>query len=67
VVDVYDNTTDAPIAMNIPLITGADLLSGLEYLGINGKLYVFTDGDDAAVPTLTNLGVESNVFFQTVD
>jgi hypothetical protein len=47
------------------LITGADCLSGLEYLGITGQLVVFTDGDELAVPTLENLGVESNLYFLT--
>ena len=65
VIDLSDSITNAPIAANIPLITGADLLSGLEYLGIGGNLIVYTDGDDTAVPTLANLGVESNLYFIT--
>jgi len=40
-------------------------LAGLEYLGFNGELVVFTDGDELMPPTLLNLGVESNVYFQT--
>lgn len=56
-----------PIVFNIPLITGANLLSGLSYLGITGSLYVYTDGDDTAVPTYENLGVESNLYFVTED
>ncbi len=65
VLDLADVNTGLPIAANIPLITGADLLEGLAYLGINGKLYVYTDGGDFSVPTLDNLGVESNLYFQT--
>lgn len=65
VVDFTDANSDVPIAANIPLITGEDCLSGLEYLGINGKLIVYTDGDDTAVPTLQNLGTESNLYFGT--
>lgn len=65
VLDFVDSDSNLPIVSNIPLITGADLLSGLEYLGFQGQLFVFTDGDDFAVPTLLNLGVESNVYFQT--
>lgn len=53
------------IVAGLPLITGIDLLSGLEYLGINGSLWVYTDGDSFAVPTLDNLGVESNLYFTT--
>lgn len=65
VIDLADADTGAAIVTNIPLITGADCLAGLEYLGINGQLIVFTDGDDTAVPTLDNLGVESNLYFLT--
>lgn len=65
VIDLTDATTNEPVAANIPLITGADCLSGLEYLGIDGELVVYTDGDETAVPTLENLGIESNLYFQT--
>lgn len=64
VVDFDDATTGLPIVYNTPLVTGVDLLSGLSYLGFGGSLYVFTDGDDFATPTLLNLGVESNLYFQ---
>lgn len=66
VLDISD-INDLPICCNIPLVTGIDLLFGLEYLGIGGSLYVSTDGaspDD--VPTLDNLGTDSNLYFQTV-
>jgi hypothetical protein len=65
VLDFADATTGLPIAANIPLITGADCLSGLDYLGFGGKLVVYTDGNQFAVPTLENLGVESNLYFVT--
>lgn len=64
--DIADSNSN-PLVANIPLITGADCLDGLDYLGIGGSLYVLTDGaspDD--VPTLDNLGVDSNVYFVTV-
>lgn len=61
----FADITGVPIAFNIPLITGADVLDGLQYLGFNGQMYVFTDGDDFATPTLLNLGVESNLYFIT--
>jgi hypothetical protein len=54
-----------PIVAGVPMITGADLLANLGYLGIEGELVVFTDGDETAVPTLENLGVESNLYFQS--
>ena len=65
VLDFDDAITQEPIAYNIPLITGVDVLQGLEYLGFNGQMYIFTDGDQFAVPTLENLGIESNLYFQT--
>lgn len=65
VIDLALSADGSSVAANIPLIVGADLLDGLEYLGINGTLVVYTTGDDFAVPTLDNLGVQSNVYFQT--
>lgn len=55
-----------PMACNLPLITGDDILDGLSYLGIGGSLYVLTNGASPFdVPTFSNLGVDSNVYFQT--
>ena len=65
VLDFADGLTETPIVANIPLVTGINLLDGLSYLNINGELYVFTDGDDFAVPTLLNLGIESKLYFST--
>lgn len=64
IADVNNNM----IAANIPLITGADCLAGLEYLEFNGSIYVLTSGahpDD--VPTFMNLGLDSNAYFVTVN
>lgn len=66
VLDIYDAETNLPIVVCIPMVSGADLLEQYEYLGLNGRLVVFTDGDEMAVPTLENLGTESNLYFQTV-
>lgn len=63
--DIFDAETDESIIANIPMVTGADLLAQYEYLNLNGRLIVFTDGDELATPTLENLGVESNLYFQT--
>ncbi len=63
--DIADALTSLPLASYIPLITGANLLSGLEYLGINGQMYCQTDGDQLAIPTYENLSVESFLFFVT--
>lgn len=65
VMDISDALTNNSIAANIPFITGANLLSGLEYLGIEGAFVVFTDGDEDATPTLDNLGIDCNLYFLT--
>lgn len=66
VLDLSDANGNA-IAQNIPLITGADLLDGLQYLGIGGSLFVQTTGSNPDdVPTLDNLGVDSFLYFQVV-
>lgn len=62
--DIADSAGN-PIACGIPFITGDDLLDGLEYLGIDGSLIVYTNGDPTAVPTLDDLGADSNLYFQT--
>lgn len=52
------------IVCGIPLVTGADLLAQYAYLGIGGKLFVTTDGDLGAVPTYSNLGVSSHLWWE---
>lgn len=63
--DFSDAVSNLPVVYNVPLITGADCLAGLEYLGFQGSMIVYTDGDEMATPTLQNLGVESNLYFLT--
>lgn len=63
--DIEDSNNN-PIVSNVPLITGADCLAGLGYLGIGGSLYVLTAGASPFdIPTLYTLGVDSNLYFQT--
>jgi hypothetical protein len=65
VIDIMDDQQN-PIVMNIPLITGEDCLSGLEYLGFGGQLIVQTTGSSPDTPpTFENLGVDSNLYFVT--
>jgi len=54
-----------PILMNLPLVTGADLLGQYAYLGIGGKLIVQTTNSVWAVPTFANLGDTGNLYFVT--
>ena len=61
VLDLYDANRD-PMIMCIPMVCGIDLLSQYGYLSIGAELWVLTDGDDTAPPTIDNLGSESNLF-----
>lgn len=63
--DLADAETGDAILANINIVTGINILSGLEYLGINGELYCRTNGDQFADPTLQNLGQESFLYFDT--
>lgn len=51
----------------IPLVTGADLLAQYEYLGIGGSLYVYNSSDKASVPTYSDLGTITNLYFVVDD
>ena len=65
VIDLHD-MADAPIVQGIPLVTGADLLAQFKHLGIPGGIFASTDGDMDAVPTFTNIGIDSHVWFMAV-
>ena len=64
VIDIADSAQN-PIVAGITMVTGTDLLAQYAYLGIQGSLIVYTDGDASAVPTLDNLGTNCNLYFQT--
>lgn len=58
------NTLTSEFLFNaLPLVTGVDLMEQFKHLGIEGKVFVYTNGDADAVPTLTNLGVESHMYY----
>ncbi|MNO26506.1 hypothetical protein D3C76_163600 [compost metagenome] len=61
-IDLYDSVTQEPLIMAIPLVTGCDLLEQFRYVGVTSNAIVYTDGDQYAVPTLDNLGNESNLY-----
>ena len=63
VISLLDKASQLPLALSIPLVTGVDLLLQYQYLQIPGSLYVYTDGDQEAVPTFDNLGDESNLYY----
>ena len=54
-----------PIATGLPLVTGADMLAQLEYLGIGGggALLAQSDFDPDLVPSYTTLGSTGHLYF----
>jgi hypothetical protein len=64
ILDLADASQNV-LAAGLPFITGADLLDGLAYLGVQGSLFSYTNGLPFAVPTLDNLGSDANLYFQT--
>lgn len=62
VLDILDNQ-DVPIVTGLPLITGADLLHQYGYLGFQGQLIVQSDTIPDQVPSFTNLGVTSHLYW----
>ena len=67
VIDFQNGQNEEPILFCVPLVTGADLLAQYGYLGFKGKLFVYTDGNEFARPTLDNLGTESHLYFVSED
>lgn len=61
-IDVRD-ATGLAIAMGLAMVTGADLLEQLRYLGFAGGLQAQTDNDRDAVPAFTNLGSAGRLFY----
>ncbi len=51
------------IVGGVPLVTGADLLEQLAYLGIGGSLVVQSDFDPGEVPDYASLGGTGHLFF----
>lgn len=66
-ISLLDKNNNLPVIVALPLVTGINLLSQFEFLGIPGSLIVYTDGDELAVPTYENLGDSSNLYYVTDD
>ncbi|MEE3504830.1 hypothetical protein QN399_00885 [Pseudomonas sp. 10C3] len=64
VLDIADNS-GTPIIQGIPLVTGINLLDQYDYLGLGGVLWCQTTADPDAVPTFTNLGIDSHLYWFT--
>lgn len=65
VIDISNTATNSSIIAGLPLVTGVDLLEPFPELGFVGSLLVYTDGDAMAIPTLDNLGADSNLYYVT--
>ena len=63
VFDMFEGETEAPILLNMPLVTGVDLLAQHQHLNFSGSIVVATDGNVDLEPTLNNLGEESNLYY----
>ena len=63
VMDIADAVGN-PIVCGIALVTGADLLAQLSYLGIGGIMQVQSDGvNPDSVPTFSNLGQQAHLYW----
>lgn len=62
-ISLQDGETEEYIFTGLPLVTGVDLLKQFAHLGLNGIFIVYTDGDELAPPTETNLGAECNLYY----
>ncbi|MBM4311869.1 MAG: hypothetical protein FJ119_13110 [Deltaproteobacteria bacterium] len=60
---MLDAATETPLILNMPIVTGADLLRQFRYLGIPGSLISYTQGDENAPATLDNLGADANLYY----
>ena len=59
-----DDAIGAPIVSGLAIVTGADLLAQLAYLGLGGIMQVQSDGvNPDAVPTFANLGQQAHMYW----
>lgn len=64
VLDIYDANGNLLIG-GIALVTGIDLLAPYAYMNFGGTLTVASDNNADAIPTQTNLGSMSHLYFTT--
>lgn len=64
VLDISD-VNNVGLVYGIPLATGRDLLEPHKNLNFGGQLFALTDGS-TEIPTLDNLGTDSDLYFVTV-
>ena len=59
VLDIYEGST--ALARGLALVTGADLLSQLEYLNIPGAWLIVSEVNPFITPTYSSLGISSQL------
>jgi len=64
IVDLMD-ASGAPVVSDIPLVTGANLLSQYAYLNLGFALVVICDDPGQDYPTKTDLGIKSHLLVVT--
>lgn len=64
VLDIYDANSNLLLG-GIALVTGGDLLAPYAYMNFGGALTVASDNNADAVPTQTNIGSLSHLYFTT--
>lgn len=62
--DVADSAGNA-LLTGLLLVTGADLWSQFEHLGLGGALVVQTDGNEDEVPSYSSLGITGHAYYVT--
>lgn len=60
--DLMDGAGDE-LVNGIPMVPGASLLEQHAYLGISGALAVLVDNNEPELPTKTNLGIGSHLYY----
>lgn len=60
-----DTVAGEPKIRGLMLVTGADLLSQFEYLGLGGAIIVQSDNDPDEVPSRETMGLTGHLYFVT--
>ncbi len=53
-----------PLACGLPMVAGANILHGLDYIGFPGVLFISTDGAPQESPNAATLGITSHLMLE---
>ena len=66
--DIADGVTGEVLFLRLPIVTGVDLFAQYRHLVLGGALAALNDGTPGnPPPNLTDLGIDSQVYFLTSD